>query len=92
MPAIAAGLHDSVRDDVGDRHAGVAEDRQADPERRLQADHARWRLVEWLLLVGGRVRGMVGGDGVDRPVDDAATSASMSAFVRSGGLTLKRAS
>ena len=69
--AIAAGLQVSARDDVHDAHSGVAQNRQAHTERRLQAEHPRRRLVERSLLRLPRMRGVVGGDGVDRAVDDA---------------------
>ena len=39
-----------------------------DGQRRLQAQHPRGRLVEGDVLGFGRMRGVIGGDGIDRPV------------------------
>ena len=88
-PITAAGPPRQQRQDLGDRQVEVGE-RQG--QRGLEAEHAGRRLVERLLLRLGRVRGVVGGDAVDRARRQPARTAATSSSVRSGGLTLNTGS
>ena len=77
------------------RIAGVGRGtgRVGDRERGLEPEHARRGLVEGLVLALGRVRRVVGRDGVDDAVDERLHAAPRRrATVRSGGLTLKTGS
>ena len=73
-------------------HAGHDELGVHRGERRLQAGRAHRRLLERHLLLVARVRGVVGGDAVDRPVRRPSMSAWRSASVRSGGFIFMRVS
>ena len=55
-----------------DRHtAGMIELFERQPKRRFQADDAERAALELLHFFVAGMRGMVGGDGVDRAVDQA---------------------
>ena len=75
------------------RSAGQPELAERDPEGGLQADHPGRRLRKRHLLGLGRVRGVVGGDGVDRAVHEPRQAAPPGRrVVRRGGLTLNTGS
>ena len=89
-PAIRAGLVDITRaTPAQSSRPGVDHHLRDHRERGLEAEHPEGRVDEGVLLVVARVRGVVGGDGVDRAVGQRGAQRLDVLLGRSGGLTLK---